>query len=66
MIEDAPGSPIFWIPPVKAWWEDSRWKAGFADCIEHAVVRSGTRSKDADPVGGCEFRGIGGDPSDAR
>ena len=30
--------PIFWIPPVKAWWEDSRWKAGFAGCIEHAVA----------------------------
>jgi hypothetical protein len=56
MIEDAPLSPIFWIPPVKACWEDSRWKGGFADCIEHAVVRSGTRSTDADPVSGYEFR----------
>jgi hypothetical protein len=27
MIEDAPGSPIFWIPPANAWREDSRWKA---------------------------------------
>jgi hypothetical protein len=32
-----PGSPIFWIPPVKAWWEGSRWKGGFADCTGHAV-----------------------------
>jgi hypothetical protein len=31
MIEDAQGSPIFWIPPANAWREDSRWKAGFAD-----------------------------------
>jgi len=24
---------------VTAWWEDSRWQAGFADCIEHGVGR---------------------------
>ncbi len=32
MIEDAPGWPVFRVPPVKAWREDSRGKAGFADC----------------------------------
>jgi hypothetical protein len=30
-------TPILGIPPVKAWREDSRGKAGFADCNEHAV-----------------------------
>jgi hypothetical protein len=30
MIEGAPGWPTFWIPPVKAWREDSRGNAGFA------------------------------------
>ena len=38
MIEDAPGWPIFWIPPVKARREDSRGKAGFAGYIEHTVA----------------------------
>jgi hypothetical protein len=51
MIEAGPGSPIFWIPPVKAWWEDSRWKAGFADCIEQAVDRpqAGLSGSTAEP-----------------
>jgi hypothetical protein len=37
--QGCPGSRIFWVLPVKAWREDSRWGAGFADCIEHAVGR---------------------------
>jgi hypothetical protein len=39
MIEGAPGWPIFGIPAVKAWREDSRRKAGFAGCIEYAAGR---------------------------
>jgi hypothetical protein len=66
-IEGAPGWPTFWIPPVKAWREDSRGKAGFADCIEHAAGRPCFSAREP---AGHEFRGIhevrpGSDPNTA-